>query len=608
MKLSDLFRRPPRVALPFNVVVNDLERVLQDLNYDFSLEESVVRNAAEQRRIWEEAEKTRKSDEEKAGKNAKEDKAAAAAVSTNAASSNPTGTDISSPSNINSTNANNNAAARPATIRTARPQVPPRPHPSSLPSPLLREVTAEKILQPQTLEGARPARPPSTILPSSLSTTTPSVKTISNTGSAPSSSISPSAAPVAAASVDVGAAVFNVADWERCEDPFEIMERRTINDMEELKNVLESVSSTQINTADDGAESAGNGAAASEPAKTEMPQISEQSAEKNETPSNFNNAEVTESSNAEAEVLSNVERPPSYDEVICEGASGGNDINASTENAVVMGLQNLQSSPALKKNSEMSSPSTPTSTGVQSIPNSLVGSPSETSPESAETAIKMAYRGGPSTSSNDIPVTGVENVGKGAGNAAAATSLAAMTPTTPSATFPEYVSLPDFPSLSEADLPTVRAENYQEKPDFIGPVFEETPAPQPEDPPAAVSTFHLPDLYGRLSPTLKMLVDKLVDMGFDVGVTSRAAEHFGADEKQVIDHLCSVSLLADEGHSVEDAEEALHLNEGKDKLARKFLLALTQLRQFGFEEAKIKAALVASGNDTEKALDQLMVT
>ena len=36
--------------------------------------------------------------------------------------------------------------------------------------------------------------------------------------------------------------------------------------------------------------------------------------------------------------------------------------------------------------------------------------------------------------------------------------------------------------------------------------------------------------------------------------------------------------------------------------------ALSQLRQFGFEEAKIKAALVANGNDTEKALDQLMVT
>ena len=36
--------------------------------------------------------------------------------------------------------------------------------------------------------------------------------------------------------------------------------------------------------------------------------------------------------------------------------------------------------------------------------------------------------------------------------------------------------------------------------------------------------------------------------------------------------------------------------------------ALDQLRQFGFEDGKIKAALVASGSDTDKALDQLMVT
>ena len=59
MKLSDAFRRPPRVALPFNVVVNDLDNVLRELDYDFSLEESVVRNAEEQRRVWEEAEKKR---------------------------------------------------------------------------------------------------------------------------------------------------------------------------------------------------------------------------------------------------------------------------------------------------------------------------------------------------------------------------------------------------------------------------------------------------------------------------------------------------------------------------------------------------------------------
>ena len=39
--------------------------------------------------------------------------------------------------------------------------------------------------------------------------------------------------------------------------------------------------------------------------------------------------------------------------------------------------------------------------------------------------------------------------------------------------------------------------------------------------------------YDKLSAPLKVLVDKLVDMGFDMGVTSRAAEHFGADEKQV---------------------------------------------------------------------------
>ena len=40
---------------------------------------------------------------------------------------------------------------------------------------------------------------------------------------------------------------------------------------------------------------------------------------------------------------------------------------------------------------------------------------------------------------------------------------------------------------------------------------------------------------------------------------------------QVIDHLCAVSLLSEEGDSVADAEEALLFNEGKEKQARIFL-------------------------------------
>ena len=54
-----------------------------------------------------------------------------------------------------------------------------------------------------------------------------------------------------------------------------------------------------------------------------------------------------------------------------------------------------------------------------------------------------------------------------------------------------------------------------------------------ENPPAASSEPEVTPSYQGLTPTLKVLVDKLVDMGFDMGVTSRAAEHFGADEKQV---------------------------------------------------------------------------
>ena len=58
-------------------------------------------------------------------------------------------------------------------------------------------------------------------------------------------------------------------------------------------------------------------------------------------------------------------------------------------------------------------------------------------------------------------------------------------------------------------------------------------------PSAAESTSNT--YYDKLSAPLRVLVDKLVDMGFDLGVTSRAAEHFGSDEKQVRDYFTVMS-------------------------------------------------------------------
>ena len=87
---------------------------------------------------------------------------------------------------------------------------------------------------------------------------------------------------------------------------------------------------------------------------------------------------------------------------------------------------------------------------------------------------------------------------------------------------------------------------FQHRSYFKGPVFSETTPkviqstegasrPAASTPPAAESTSNAS--YDKLSTPLRVLVDKLVDMGFDLGVTSRAADHFGSDEKQVRDYF-----------------------------------------------------------------------
>jgi hypothetical protein len=200
MRLSEAFRRPPRAVLPLNLQIPDVYRIIKNATYDFSLEESVIKSAEEQRRVREEEENRKKEQEV-----ARLKKQAASNPTPSVAA---TTTATSDPQN----NANNNATSlRPSAIK-----IPPKTdaqksgrNPTSLPSPLLREVSTEKILKPKTVETARTVIGPTPVIASN------------------------SFAPVKLSSVPAGGS-FNVADWEHIEDPFEIMERRTINDLEEL--------------------------------------------------------------------------------------------------------------------------------------------------------------------------------------------------------------------------------------------------------------------------------------------------------------------------------------------------------------------------------------
>lgn len=113
------------------------------------------------------------------------------------------------------------------------------------------------------------------------------------------------------------------------------------------------------------------------------------------------------------------------------------------------------------------------------------------------------------------------------------------------------------------------------------------------------------DPYLRLSPKAQHAVDNLVSMGFSKPRASRAVERFGEDEKEVIDHLCGVNKLSEDGFDTHHAETILLLYNNNVDKAEKYLNIFKQFKELGFSHDKIKEALVTSNLDREKALDYL---
>lgn len=112
--------------------------------------------------------------------------------------------------------------------------------------------------------------------------------------------------------------------------------------------------------------------------------------------------------------------------------------------------------------------------------------------------------------------------------------------------------------------------------------------------------------YSEMNELERSLVQKLVDMGFPQDRTARAVTKFGTDDKKIIDHLCAMQSLVEKGFNPEKSELALFLYEDDEEVAKYFLQLLKQFLDLGFEEEAIKKALYLCKNDRDKALDYLV--
>ncbi|KAK7116196.1 ubiquitin-associated protein 1-like isoform X2 [Littorina saxatilis] len=113
------------------------------------------------------------------------------------------------------------------------------------------------------------------------------------------------------------------------------------------------------------------------------------------------------------------------------------------------------------------------------------------------------------------------------------------------------------------------------------------------------------DPYNSLSSEAKNFVNNLTSMGFSRSRASRAVEKFGADQKEVLDHLLNVDKLVEKKFTPTQAETGLQLFKNDIKKAEQFLDLYQQFTELGFTGERIQTALIKHQLDRDKALDYL---
>ncbi|PSN29345.1 hypothetical protein C0J52_27117 [Blattella germanica] len=116
----------------------------------------------------------------------------------------------------------------------------------------------------------------------------------------------------------------------------------------------------------------------------------------------------------------------------------------------------------------------------------------------------------------------------------------------------------------------------------------------------------LPNPFLDLSPKAKALVKHISEMGFALPRVARACQLLGEDDKKIVEFLLQVQSLEEKNYPGDRVEKALIVNRYNVDHAIKYLDALAQLLDLGFPEDHVSDALVMFNNDRDKALDKLI--
>ncbi|XP_054974333.1 ubiquitin-associated protein 1 isoform X2 [Sorex araneus] len=197
----------------------------------------------------------------------------------------------------------------------------------------------------------------------------------------------------------------------------------------------------------------------------------------------------------------------------------------------------------------------------------------------------------PSTQSSASELNGHHTRGLSALNLDSGTEVPAL---------PASDLISQMPSLSVLSVCTEESSPPKTGPTVTPPNFLMSQVPNAPSCPQACSELQ------TLSPSEQQCVETVVNMGYSYECVLRAMKKKGENIEQILDYLFAHGQLCEKGFDPLLVEEALEMHQCSEEKMMEFLQLMSKFKEMGFELKDIKEALLLHNNDQDNALEDLM--
>ncbi|XP_072269631.1 ubiquitin-associated protein 1 [Pyxicephalus adspersus] len=114
------------------------------------------------------------------------------------------------------------------------------------------------------------------------------------------------------------------------------------------------------------------------------------------------------------------------------------------------------------------------------------------------------------------------------------------------------------------------------------------------------------ELLQALSSSERQCAETIVSMGYSYEHVMKAMQKQGQNVEQVLEYLFIHSQLCEKGFDPVLVDEAMEMYQCSEEKTMLFLQLMSKFKEMGFEQKEIKEVLLLHNNDQDKALEELM--